>query len=384
MILDKIRRITRDGRWIPEIDGLRFIAIISVLLFHIAAELKLRSGSPLPVQPRYLWLQDALDRGDRGVALFFVISGTILALPFARHALAAGRQVSLRKYYLRRLTRLEPPYILALCLFALMIFVYQRGRLEPGFWPHALASLFYLHAPIYGTMSNLNPVTWSLEVEVQFYILAPLFMLFFRIPGKAVRRSVLLAATLAAGLGAAPLVTHPALALSILYHLQFFLAGLFVADVFILDLASLKTNLGWDLAALVTLAYMFFAASLWSTRVLLPFFFILLVLAAMRSLFFQRFVSYPWIAAIGGMCYSIYLLHFALIAAFFKLTHRFMLPRLDFLAIFASQALLLGLPILITAAVFFLLVERPCMDPEWPRRLWTRVTGKSAPLSLSE
>ena len=45
MLLDRIRRITRDGRWIPEIDGLRFVAIMSVLLFHLYGELQDRSGA---------------------------------------------------------------------------------------------------------------------------------------------------------------------------------------------------------------------------------------------------------------------------------------------------------------------------------------------------
>ena len=39
MLLDRIRRVTRDGRWIPEIDGLRFVAIMSVLLYHMLGEL---------------------------------------------------------------------------------------------------------------------------------------------------------------------------------------------------------------------------------------------------------------------------------------------------------------------------------------------------------
>ena len=61
--------------------------------------------------------------GFRGVELFFVISGFILGLPFAAHYLKGAAPVSLRKYYLRRLTRLEPPYIVAL----LVLFILAAG-----------------------------------------------------------------------------------------------------------------------------------------------------------------------------------------------------------------------------------------------------------------
>ena len=54
----------------------------------------------------------------RGVELFFIISGFILGLPFAKQYLAGGKQVRLGAYFLRRLTRLEPPYILILCIRA--------------------------------------------------------------------------------------------------------------------------------------------------------------------------------------------------------------------------------------------------------------------------
>jgi peptidoglycan/LPS O-acetylase OafA/YrhL len=109
MLLDRIRRVTRDGRWIPEIDGLRFVAIASVVLFHMFGELALRSGRIIAVEPRYEGLFKVILHGDRGAPPFFMISGFVLALPFARHILQGAGTVSLRKYFLRRVTRLEPP-----------------------------------------------------------------------------------------------------------------------------------------------------------------------------------------------------------------------------------------------------------------------------------
>lgn len=108
MRLGQLRRTTSGGQWIPEIDGLRFIAIASVFLFHVLGQVQMRSGRVLPIENAWRLLFLPLSNGDRGVQLFFVISGMILARPFARHYLAGEERVDLRKYYLRRLTRLKP------------------------------------------------------------------------------------------------------------------------------------------------------------------------------------------------------------------------------------------------------------------------------------
>jgi len=378
MILDKIRRITRDGRWIPEIDGLRFIAIISVLLFHLSGELEVRSGRVIPIEPRYHGLFHLIGNGDRGVRLFFVISGMILAMPFARHILARGNKVSLRKYYMRRVTRLEPPYILSVILFVVLIATYSRGHLGHGYGWHALASLFYLHNLTFGDMSPVNPVTWSLEVEIQFYLLAPLVMQMFRIPGRFLRRFAMAAAILTLGLVQAPWESHPRFTMSVFFYLQYFLAGLLLADVFVLDLSAMRSTWLWDLAGLAGLALMYgFGHDQYAAHVLLPFVLAIVCLAAMRSLALRRFVANPWIAVIGGACYSIYLLHFALIAASFKATRRLIVTRFDFLQNFAIQCIVTGVPVLILCLVFYRFIERPCMDPDWPSKLWHWLTGRS-------
>jgi len=377
MLIDKIRRITRDGRWIPEIDGLRFIAISSVFLFHLAGELGGRSGQQIPIEPRYHALFRAIGNGDRGVLLFFVISGMILALPFARHHLLQAKDVSLRKYYMRRVTRLEPPYMISMALFVVMVLVYQHGRLDQGYTGHAAASFFYLHNLVYGVVSPINSVTWSLEVEIQFYLLAPLFMLIFRFRQRLARRIGLACAILAIGLAQAPFGHVPRVELSILFSAQYFLAGLLLADIFVLDLPHMRTTWLWDIAGFAALIYMYGTGhDVYAAHVLLPFVFFVLCLAAMRSVLLRKFVSNPWIAVIGGMCYSIYLLHFALMAAFFKATRKLIVVRLDFLANYAIQLAALGIPILLCSILFYTLIERPCMEPDWPSKLWHTLTGR--------
>ncbi len=93
------------------------------------------------------------------------------------------RPFSYSAYLLRRVTRLEPPFILSLLLrFALIVVVFREDCRQ--LLPHFLASLLYLHNVIFGSLSRISPPTWSLEVEVQFYLLAPLLARVFNSPAR--------------------------------------------------------------------------------------------------------------------------------------------------------------------------------------------------------
>ena len=101
------KRITSTGSFIPEIDGLRFIAIASVVLCHLSSFLTIRDTNTYTDTFDYTLLKQLLSRGYLGVPLFFVISGFILGLPFAKFYIGGQKPINLKKYFLRRLTRLS-------------------------------------------------------------------------------------------------------------------------------------------------------------------------------------------------------------------------------------------------------------------------------------
>lgn len=80
-----LSRETSSGRFIPEMDGLRFVAIAMVVLYHLNGYLRTKTTfyEHGPTMQRD-WFCAAALVGFHGVELFFVISGFILALPFAR------------------------------------------------------------------------------------------------------------------------------------------------------------------------------------------------------------------------------------------------------------------------------------------------------------
>lgn len=374
----RLRRITSDGSWIAELDGLRFVAIVSVVLYHISAQLLVKSGHPVAIQGRYAWLVTLIGNGDRGVRLFFVISGFVLGLGFARQHLHLGKSIDLKKYFLRRVTRLEPPYIFNLVFCALVAFVYYHQRL--GYMaPHLLASVMYLHNVAYRAPSVINGVTWSLEVEIQFYILAPLISLLFRIPGAWLRRSIFL--FLIVLIGTMQMALHigaTVAGLTIIFYLQYFLVGMLLTDLYLTVRPRIQTHWKWDIVSLCGWPIVFLVSRdyLWF-HAIFPFLIMALYIAAFQGKVFRGFFSNLWIATIGGMCYSIYLWHFFVIGVFFKLTRHLVVFH-DFLLNLIVQILTLGIPIAVVSVLAFVTIERPCMDPAWPQKSWARLVGKSA------
>ena len=356
----QFRRITTQKRFIPEIDGLRFVAISSVVLLHLYAAL---SGRIIP-QP---WDMDS-DLPKRGVELFFAISGFILGVPFASHKLLNAPGVNLKQYFLRRLTRLEPPYFISLFVWAAdQMFMGHRHLSEMA--PHLLASFAYLHNVFYGAFPGaINMVAWSLEIEIQFYLLVPLLALVFAIPSAHIRRAVVAALMLGAGILSTGVFHNPHLRASIVYYLAFFLSGFLVCDLY-LNRKDWKPSWHWDVLALCGWPLVWAPLGRSLGHVLLPFVIIVLYVAAFRGRICRAVLSNRLVSNIGGMCYSIYLFHVLVIAAVVRLSSPLHVGG-KFWMYYALQALLVLPCILVSCGAFFLLIERPCMDREWPGKLW--------------
>jgi peptidoglycan/LPS O-acetylase OafA/YrhL len=354
LVLSRLRRITSSGKFIPQVDGLRFIAISLVVFFHLQGYVNGYSKDDGYGRPSIFSL------GSRGVQLFFVLSGFILALPFAAKYLSGGKPVSIRKYYLRRVTRLEPPYIInVLLMFVLLHFVRVSGKQGSLSASHLLATLTYTHNLFFGAYSSINPIMWSLEIEIQFYLLMPLLARVYSL--RRFRRPVLLLTIGAFSIARLFLEPYPhfRVATSLMGNLQFFAAGLILADVFTVGLPRKSfwwdlAILGWPLVLLVPGDY-FMAA--------LPFLCLPLYVSAFSGTLSSRLLSLGPITAIGGMCYSIYLCHFQVLSLLSLLTT-------NHYVLYAAGITL----VLLVSGVYFLLIERPCMDPNWPQELKGRLS----------
>jgi peptidoglycan/LPS O-acetylase OafA/YrhL len=355
----QFRRITTQGRFIPQIDGLRFVAITSVVLFHVYAALE-RGAVPAP------WVENG-DLAKRGVELFFAISGFILGVPFASWHLLGAARVSLKQYFLRRLTRLEPPYFISLFVWAAAALV-DSSRSLTDMAPHLLASFAYIHNLVFGAFSGaVNGVAWSLEIEIQFYLLVPLLAALFTIGNSRIRRTVIVVLMLGSGFLSNGLYHNLRLHASIAYYLAFFLAGFLVCDLYVTR-REWKQSFFWDVLALCSWPLLWYLGRN-TGHVLLPFIIVGLFLAAFRGRICSAVFSNPVVSGIGGVCYSIYLFHFLVIYAVKHITAPLHFGQ-NFWAYYCLQAAIILPFVLILCGAFFLVIERPCMDREWPQKLW--------------
>jgi peptidoglycan/LPS O-acetylase OafA/YrhL len=376
ILLDKLGRVTSSGRLLREIDGLRFVAIAWVVLLHVLDFTTERMGLGASAQRGNLFTL-VLGQGRLGVRLFFAISGLILGLPFAEHYLRSAPAVQLKRYFVRRLTRLEPPYILNMCFMALTIFLFSRhmsathqiglGQLVK----HLCLSLIYLHSYIYRQPSVINSVAWSLEVEVQFYILAPLLCLIFAVRSPLVRRGALVIAI--GALSVYAWASYPANYLNLIGHLHYFLLGILLADLFVTDWKEMPVrNLWWDLIGIVAWCSLVpLEARGWTFAEPLPVF--LAYCAAFRGSLLNRFFSNRWLVVIGGMCYTIYLYHPIIVIGMGRLTARFLTASSPLWLNATLQMALMVPVILVCSSVLFVLFEKPFMRRDWHVKVLRRL-----------
>lgn len=372
-----LRRITSSSGFIPEIDGLRFLAIVPVVFQHFSERILNIYPTGDGESNQLAWI---CSHGHIGVYIFFAISGFIISLPFAKEKLSQGKPVSLKHYFLRRVTRIEPPYLIVMTLlfFALLI---AKNESFSGMWPHYLASIFYVHRYIFDQWSPINPPAWTLEVEVAFYLIAPFILSFyFSVKNAIVRRTILISAIAIKVFVANTTILFDDLYLTLPFLIEYFCVGILVADFFLTSndaKSNNKRNL-FDVVAIVSIMVLFSTWSwdkniVWKWPFLISLFFTFY--GCLRGHLVKKFFQLPWITAIGGMCYTIYLLHLAFaefMASVIKKISPFDGYTLNFL--FGIPLFLFGL--FVISVIFFKLIEQPCMDPSWPNRVIQFIRSK--------
>lgn len=167
----------------PEIDGLRSIAVLPVVLYHFSVP--------------------GFSGGFVGVDIFFVISGFLIGSILWAECHDTGR-ISLVNFYVRRFRRLAPAYF-AMCLatgvvaYAILLpfEFYEFGKSLIAATAYLSNVFFYMGAGYFDSAAEEKFLlhTWSLAVEEQFYVFLPLFLLLL---GGHRRRTLVLSWILAA------------------------------------------------------------------------------------------------------------------------------------------------------------------------------------------
>jgi peptidoglycan/LPS O-acetylase OafA/YrhL len=153
-------------RRIPELDGLRAIAVTMVVLWHYVG---IPGGDPLHTLFR---------PGRSGVDLFFVLSGFLITAILIE---SRGSQGYFRDFYTRRAFRILPVYLVMLAL----LIVGRHTNWNPAVfgcdyatWVYALFVQNFEAVRLKSYGAPWMAITWSLAIEEQFYLLFPLLVAF--------------------------------------------------------------------------------------------------------------------------------------------------------------------------------------------------------------
>ncbi|MFB7087910.1 acyltransferase family protein [Streptomyces sp. NPDC056296] len=295
--------VVRKNR-LAALDGLRFLAALSVVLFHFVGQtpgaMEFVWGRPVdtlfPEAHRYFAF------GRLGVDLFFLISGFVICMS------AWGR--SPRDFFISRVTRLYPMYWVAIVVSACAIYLFDTPFGHPN--PRVLfANLTMLQTPL--GVDNLDSVYWTLWPELCFYLTFSVVVW----KGLTYQRVVVfcglwtVAAVLApsAGIPLLTLLVNPTSA-------PFFIAGM----AFYLMYRYRPTPLLWGIVAMSWLLALHFLLaphggrnnwetwSPWRGWLILSTTVFFLLIAAI-ALGWTTWIRGRWLTVAGSLTFPLYLLH---------------------------------------------------------------------------
>ena len=322
-----------------DIDLLRAVAVLAVLFFHF----------DIP----------GFQGGFLGVDIFFVISGYLITLHIKEQLAASS--FSFPGFYLRRIRRLFPALFATLMISSFAaLFLFPKALLEE-FTASQIASAayvsnvyFWMISDYFDTESIVKPLlhTWSLSVEEQFYLVWPLFIVFF----FKKRLSVVITLAMLASLFAAEIaIDHTPSTVFYLFPFRIFEFSIgAIASGISLSRLPHKTGSLLVLASVSTIILTFLIATEHSRH---PGFATLPLCAATACLIM---LEHPLanrtntitniFLRIGLVSYSLYLVHWPLVV-FYKVRNP---GELEFL-----ESILLLLVSVVLAELLYRLVEKP-------------------------
>lgn len=381
---------------LPALTSLRFFGAAMIVFAHTAGGF----GTYPTAEQGAAWYFTL------GVSFFYVLSGFILAYVYPD-----PRATGLRKFWLARIARIWPAHLAA---FLILLAIVPRREWTPPFASGidvVLSNLLLVHSwlPISRYSYSYNAVSWSLSVELAFYLLFPFLLVACR------RRPLLMLAPMFAvsfGLGLSannawlPLPTGWSagdLALRTPWPRLFeFVTGIVTALVWkrISPRVSVSVAVATATeAAVVALAIWFthFAAvggqqlttvpwlgvmgrlALVYTLSALVFALVIFVMAFHRGLL-SRALAIPPMQLLGEISYSIYLLHYVLLLAYRAD------PGITKDMTGAQSYLAYWIVVLMASFIVWTLVETPArrwLTGLWPRQTRSVPAGRSGPTWLS-
>jgi peptidoglycan/LPS O-acetylase OafA/YrhL len=314
------------------VQELRGIAALWVVLFHASEGHHIDAlKASIPA-----WTHPIFDLGNNGVAIFFALSGFVIAHSVRNDRINLGY---VGRFALRRSIRLDPAYWASIAFFIAAAALSAAVKAEP-FAPPSIGQVAAnaTYTQLFLGFPSINPVYWTLCYEVQFYLVLVLCIMAAQRLGPVVHVVPFAAAALW-GCG----LPNPVEGLFLDRWHCFFIGVLAYWGIkstkSIAAFAALAVLLCFSAPTTFTIISMMTAAGL---------------LIAGRTGFITRGVGWPPLLFLGTISYSLYLTHNPVTGAAFFVLAKAGIP--EWAALFVSTAACIAL-----AAAFWFAIERPTM-----------------------
>lgn len=318
--------MTRDKSHIHVLDTLRAFAALSVCLYHFVCKTTDYIHSE--------WLLSFFDVGKSGVQLFFVISGFVI--PWSMYQ-AGYKLKNFFLFFLKRITRLEPPYIFSIMLALAVLYFREKLLGRTNDHMNVSAQQVLLHfgylIPFFEDYQWLNQVYWTLAIEFQYYLFIALLFVPLVKSGR-IQRFVIYSIVIA--------LSFLASSSFLLYWLLLFLLGILL----FLYKAELISASEYYIVTVVVLFFSLMRYPIVSV--------VYSVIPLVLVLKWQGLVI-PVLHTVGKFSYSVYLVHPLVGASLINLlSHHFTAPFEKFLVICSGIILTLAF-----SWITYRLIEKP-------------------------
>ncbi len=327
-----------------DIDGLRAIAVTTVVLFHLGFQ--------------------SFGGGFIGVDVFFVISGFLITNLIRNEVLDTGT-FSFTNFYIRRARRLFPSLFVTFVLcgfFAIGLFTPQHLERFGGALLHAVTSVsniyFWTEAGYFDAEKYFKPLlhTWSLSVEEQFYIIWPVLLVFSLVKGPRYTTQVMLISFGLLSFFLNYIFIDNAYAIFFLTPFRIFEFAIGAIMVWLIQYRPNNLQV-LEICVPVGLSMIAYAAVFYSDTILFPYYNALLPCVGTALIIFGGESKYSGyilrnqaMVALGKISYSLYLIHWPIIV-FYKYWTFENLGR--------PEQIIIGMVSILFAALMYKYVEQP-------------------------
>jgi exopolysaccharide production protein ExoZ len=287
---------------VESLDTLRGIAILAVITFHVSQDFKPSPG-----------IGKLATFGGAGVQLFFLVSAITMCLMWEQRA-SEPRRVT--KFYIRRFFRIAPMFWAAMIFYT--VWAARQLDIPPNgvfTWQEVLPTALFLHGLFPGAINRVVPGGWSIADEMNFYLAFPKLAHLKNSPTRALifAFGTFIALGVIATAAVDRLLSPPPLFLYYSLLTQF---SIFPIGIFLYGTSMKRIDVDPRTGRMVVAGWVITA---FSGRYLLgidthPFFWIEVgILATMVFFAIRRRLYLKSLSFIGGISYSMYLFHFAVV-----------------------------------------------------------------------